>query len=334
MTKIADLPQSLGSRMLLDVVGIIANAGPLGSVKRKADNSELTRRDLTIFDSSGSSVSVTLWQSLATEEGAELDKIQSEHPIIALQGVRTNDYNGVSLSTVSRSSITVNPSEEDIPEVKALKEWFATQDGKTDFPHCGAGLMNNGRASLNGGSSNKRVTLKELKDKPVPPVGSKAEYVNVLAYIGNIMPDQTMYYMSAPDGSNRKVIPSGSTYFSEATQKHYDSFVRRYVMRGQIMDHTGQIMVNVFNDQAEVILGCTADELAELKEKSEPDLQKRYDNILRYAAFKPYNLRVMCKVEEYQDVPRLKFAVQNLKPLHFVEQSAWLLENIQGLLSD
>ena len=34
----------------VDLIGVVAQAGPIGSVKRKADNSELLRRDVTLTD--------------------------------------------------------------------------------------------------------------------------------------------------------------------------------------------------------------------------------------------------------------------------------------------
>lgn len=34
----------------IDIMGIVTQVGPLGSVKRKSDNSELSRRDITLLD--------------------------------------------------------------------------------------------------------------------------------------------------------------------------------------------------------------------------------------------------------------------------------------------
>lgn len=327
ITKIANLPQHLNrSRVLLDVVGVVANVAPVGSVKRKSDNSEVTRRDLTIFDSSGRSVQVTLWASLATNEGETLDKLQNEHPIIALNGVRANDYNGCSLSTVSRSSLLMSPSETEIPEVAELKEWLSSQGGKTDFPHCGEGLTT-GRSSLGGSGNRVRLTLQELREKPVPALGTK-EYFNTWAYISNIQPDQTLYYMAAPDGTNKKVVQEGDRYYCEGTQKHYDNFIRRYVMRSEVMDHTGKLTFNVFNDQAETLLGCTADEIAEHKEKGDP----RYDLTLKNALLVPYSFRVMCKAEEYNNEVRVRYAVSRVNKVQFVEESTRLVSQIKDLL--
>ena len=35
---------------MVDVVGVALSVGPLGSVKRKSDQSELTRREITLLD--------------------------------------------------------------------------------------------------------------------------------------------------------------------------------------------------------------------------------------------------------------------------------------------
>lgn len=34
----------------IDIMGVVTSVGPLGSVKRKSDNSELSRRDITLLD--------------------------------------------------------------------------------------------------------------------------------------------------------------------------------------------------------------------------------------------------------------------------------------------
>ena len=37
-------------QMLVDVMGVVTQVNPLSSVKRKADNQELQRRDITLLD--------------------------------------------------------------------------------------------------------------------------------------------------------------------------------------------------------------------------------------------------------------------------------------------
>ena len=99
-------------------------------------------------------------------------------------------------------------------------------------------------------------------------------------------------------------------------------------MRCEVMDHTGNLTFNVFNDQAEVILGCTADAISKSKESGD----RAYDVTLKNALLVPYTFRVMCRPEEYNNQTRLRFAAQSLKPVNFVEQSAFLIERIEKLL--
>jgi replication factor A1 len=49
----------------IDVIGVVVSVGAIGSVKRKVDNSDLTRRDITLADSSRYSVVLTLWGDAA-----------------------------------------------------------------------------------------------------------------------------------------------------------------------------------------------------------------------------------------------------------------------------
>lgn len=39
-----------GSQITVDLLGVVVKADPLGSIKRKVDGSEISRRDLTLLD--------------------------------------------------------------------------------------------------------------------------------------------------------------------------------------------------------------------------------------------------------------------------------------------
>lgn len=42
--------------------------------------------------------------------------------------------------------------------------------------------------------------------------------------------------------------------------------VRRYIFSARVMDESGELTLQVFNEQAEQLLGIKADELAEIRE--------------------------------------------------------------------
>ena len=130
------------------------------------------------------------------------------------------------------------------------------------------------------------------------------------------------------DGTNKKVVAEGDRYYSEGTGKHYDNFVRRYVMRCEVMDHTGKCTFNVFNDQAEEILGCTADEISASKESGD----KAYDITLKNALLVPYVFRVRCHAEEYNNEARMRFAAARIEKVDYVKQSQWLINQILSIV--
>ena len=112
LVKIDALPQKIGGRGSVDVLAVVTSVGELGSVRRKSDNAEIQRRDVVLLDETKRTVSLTLWNSLAVEQGEQLANMTA--PIIAVRGLRVTDYNGVSLSTVARSELFVEPETEDV----------------------------------------------------------------------------------------------------------------------------------------------------------------------------------------------------------------------------
>lgn len=54
---------------------------------------------------------------------------QGERPILAIKGLRVGDFNGKTLSSISQTSIRINPN--DLPEAAQLRQWcdhfFANQ---------------------------------------------------------------------------------------------------------------------------------------------------------------------------------------------------------------
>ncbi len=52
-------------------------------------------------------VTVTIWGSVAEEEGAQLEAEASNAPIVTITSVRINDYNGVSTTLYDATSSTI-----------------------------------------------------------------------------------------------------------------------------------------------------------------------------------------------------------------------------------
>lgn len=99
---------------MVDVIGIIKDVGEVSSITSKATQKPFAKRELTLVDSTGWSVRLTLW-------GKQAESFTNDdQPIVACKGVKVGDFQGRNLSMYSSSVMAVNP---DIEEAHALKGW-------------------------------------------------------------------------------------------------------------------------------------------------------------------------------------------------------------------
>ena len=72
---------------------------------------------------------LTLWANLAETVGNELEQLcGSESVVVLIKKVRINSFNGISMATISRSEVEINP---DLPAARELRDWYDLV-GKTE----------------------------------------------------------------------------------------------------------------------------------------------------------------------------------------------------------
>jgi replication factor A1 len=193
------LAPHIGRKAPVDVLGGVLEVGPLGSVKRKSDASELARRDLTLGDASGKSVVLTLWGEAAEGAGGAVEAAvaaaaaagSATPPILSVSHCRVSDFNGVSISALGRSAVSLNPAG---PAADALKAWWGAEApgaGVAGFTPAGEGMAKAGGAG--GAGPRPRARLGDLEAAPgeaLPPPSAKPEYHTVVATITLVDPAQ------------------------------------------------------------------------------------------------------------------------------------------------
>jgi replication factor A1 len=119
---IEELGLYVNQKELIDLIGVVQSVSPTMSIRRRTDNEMIPKRDITLADESRKTVVVSLWNDLATGIGQELLDMADQSPVIAIKSLKVGDFQGVSLSTISRSNVVINPES---PEAKKLKSWYA-----------------------------------------------------------------------------------------------------------------------------------------------------------------------------------------------------------------
>lgn len=112
--KIDQLSDHLGG--FCDVAAVIKTIGNVETVMKKGTNKELHKRDLFIVDDSKAEIILTIWGETATNLTAEVGSV------VIGRGIRVSEFNGLSLSSTTNSTVDFDP---DMEEVHQLKGWWS-----------------------------------------------------------------------------------------------------------------------------------------------------------------------------------------------------------------
>ncbi|KAJ6293777.1 hypothetical protein OIU76_021940 [Salix suchowensis] len=152
----------VNSKDLVDVIGIVQSVSPTMSIRRKSNNETVPKRDIVVADETKKTVVVSLWNELATTVGQELQDIADKSPVVAIKSLKVGDFQGISLSTLGKSIVQVNPV---ISESKKLRNWYDSEGKETSMASVGSGLS---PSTKSGGRSmySDRVSLAHITSNP------------------------------------------------------------------------------------------------------------------------------------------------------------------------
>lgn len=292
-----------------DCIGVCHKISDLSSVTSKRTGEEIIKREICIVDTSNTSVAVTLWGK--TAEGFT----HAHTPVVAVKNALTSDFNGVSLSVGSASTMQVDP---DIPEAHKLKGWWeSTGCHVDDF----ASLS--GRGSEGVGST-PFLTLEEAKMAGLGS-GDKFDYYVTRATVALVRKENILYQACPGEKCMKKVTDMNNGMFRcEKCNREYDSFQWRLMATCSLGDMSGDAWVSMFQDVGEQMLGLPASELGALKEADDG----RFLDVLRDAAFREYTLKLRAKVETYNDESRIKTQIHSVIPVEPAENNRRLYKEI------
>ncbi|KAL8465230.1 hypothetical protein ACS0TY_034656 [Phlomoides rotata] len=322
-TPIDELGPYINGRELVDVIGVVHNVSPTMSIRRKSNNETVPKRDITIADETNKTVVVSLWNDLATNVGQELLDMADKSPVVAIKSLKVGDFQGVSLSAISKSIIVVNP---ETPEAKKLRSWYDSEGKDSSLAAIGSGLS---PLNKNGARSmySDRVSLAHITSNPSLGEG-KPVFFCIKAYISYIKPDQAMWYRACKTCSKKVTEAVGSGYWCEGCQKNEDSCNLRYIMVVKVSDASGEAYLSVFNEQAEKIIGCTADELNEIKSQ---DGEGSYQKKLKEVTWSPHLFRVSVTPHEYNGEKKQRITIRAVAPIDYATESKYLVEEISKM---
>lgn len=297
---------------IVDVVAVVRAAEEPATIIAKTTQKQLTKRNVTLADQTGCSVSLTLWNQDAT--GFPDDKVGQ---IVAIKGTRTSDFGGV---TLNGGTLQFNP---DIPEAHVLRGWFDSQGGAASFSS-----LSEGRSG--GASSGPRRFIDDIRAMHLG-TGEQPDFFQVQAAVMLIKSDSKIMYPGCPEPNcKHKVTDMGpNQWHCEHCQKTFPNCLQRYCLGFSIVDMTGLTWVSSFHEVGCDIMGVTADELDAWRSTN----PEAFDAALQAAHHRRFIFTLRAKQETYNDDTRVKINVLRVAPVDPVKESASLIGEIRKLMS-
>lgn len=297
---------------LIDIIGVVKSAGELTSITTRQTNRKVSKRDIQLVDKTDRVVSLTLW-------GAEAEAFDgSKNPVLVIRGARVSDFGGRSLSTLSSSTLLVNP---DLKEAHELRGWFEhvgkTREVQSISNQAGAGSM---LTPTIVASQIKSLDLGR-RDKP--------DYFDLAGTITYIRKENCMYKACPSADCNKKVTEGmgGHGYFCEKCNQHFPDFKWRLMLTVCVADYSGGCWITMFQDQAETVLGRKAQEIGELREQNEVE----FDCLCQMANFQDYIVRSRAKMDTWQDEQRVRLGCVAVNKINYAQEAKKLLEETKKL---
>ncbi|GAW21456.1 hypothetical protein ANO14919_109750 [Xylariales sp. No.14919] len=307
--SISDL-QNVEKDATVDVVGVLTDVGKVDQIIAKTTQKPYDKRELTLVDDSQFSVRLTIWGKTATTFSAQPESV------VAFKGVRVSDFGGRTLSLLASGTMSLDP---DIEEAHRLKGWYDSQ-GRTGNFNTHAGMAPMGGAT---GRQDQLKCIAQVKDEDLGVDGDA--FFNLKATIVYIKQDTFAYPACREEGCNKKAIEQSDGRWRCENHTAYDRPQYRYIMGVNVHDHTGHIWLSCFDDVGRAIMGMSADELTEIKERDD----ERASAIFEAANCSKLNFRCRARMDTYGDNSRIRYQVQSAAPLDFKTEALKLADMIK-----
>lgn len=304
-----DAISELEANSTVDVLGVLTDVQEVTSITTKK-GTPFEKRDISLVDDTGYSIRATLWGDKATQFDT------NPGTVIAIKGAKVNDFNGRSLSLLNSSSLIPSP---DIPESHLMSGWYDSKGKNQDF-----------QAQVDNSSKKEEPKRTTLETVHLENLGysDEPDYFSVKAMVAVISQNGTLYYPSCPDCRKKLVqLPDNTNWRCENCSKVFEKPFYRYVLSVCLNDETDQIWASAFEESGNIIVGVTANELAELDEK-DPELKARK---LQEFPRLEYIFRIRAKKDVYNEVERVRFSIVSISKLDYAAEAHRLINDLDML---
>lgn len=309
--KIGNLEQK-EENSFVDIIGIVQEVGEVQSLTSKRTGQELKKADVTLIDDTGVQVRLTLWGATAEEAG---HKLGGDKKVVAFRRARVSDYGG---KTLSGGDVFVEP---DCPETEDIRMWWSSQ-GSRSAPI--KSLSSSGGAGGRMDGFNDRKVIADIKGQQLGENNEKGDFLTFKGHFTFLKKDKEggAWYTACPNADepcrNRCKInqTTDGSWHCDRCNGTYPNCNRKWIFSGTVGDSTSNTWVSIFDEQAQQLLGRTADEMFGHYETN----QELYDSVFAKAAFSEWVFKCRVKKEMVNDEYRTKVQVMRMEKVDYAAE--------------
>lgn len=160
-----EISHYVNSNSFVDIVGVVVEIDELSTYVRRKDSVQGMKRNIQLVDQTGNQIVCTLWENYGKDFNGKLGDV------IVIKNVNVSDFHNVSLSTLSNSTVQMNP---EMTIVDQLRTWFNGQKNLTTRK-----LTNVSTSSPTEWSTLSIITLENVKRLNQPSILVKAVIINL-----------------------------------------------------------------------------------------------------------------------------------------------------------
>lgn len=317
--------QNADKDAVLDVIGVVQTVNDVFQITAKSTGKPFNRRNITVVDDSNFAVEVGLWNATAVDFSIPTGSV------VAIKGVKVQDFGGRSLSLTHAGSILSNP---DIPEAYQLKGWYDNKGMNESFHTLKV------ESSKSNEPLSNRKTIAQAEELELG-TKDKYDYFSLKATINYFKTDNFCYpacnnevnvNSRGPSPCNRKVIQeSDGSWRCERCNLTYAEPHYRYILNCSIMDHTGQLWATLFDEEATKLFNMSAKDLLKMK-LMEDNGDNEFMKLVNSITMKEFSFRLRAKLESYNGNMRIRYNVVSMSDIDFNAEIMHLTKELDAVL--
>lgn len=330
----------------VDVKAVVYSVQAPFTFVAKTSNKEMTKREIGLWDPSGpsghSTMELVLWNERAVGTDFEIGAV------VFLKKVRISEFNQMK-SLSSPAQLELHPDHED--SFLLMRKFKEFQDSGKELPSPSKPYSN--------ASSGQRKTIEECKQEdlklasPGALPGGPEKGVHkhmVKATLTSLPTDRAPYYSACPQQveSNAPVSRPAATMRTcnkKVSQRdngewtcmggHVSSYPEfRYLCRLNVLDHTDQMEVNLYDDVMKNLLGREARDYVAIFEAAHNGGEgaQPLQEVNEKMEWKRYSLVLRSSKEIWQENERVRYSVDSAQPIPLEQDARQMLGDIMASL--